>query len=160
MAYITGRDPWDDPHRAYIDTYRALDVDWVMGIPSPRLARDAFSGSSSIELWYGRRMTEWGLSGSSWQEEYCFHGVEDVLDYDPVKNEPHVEMVSDLVGRESAEHVRRQQAEVGNALLISGIYYTTLFQWCIMVFSWPLFLTAAGAEPDRFQHVLEGFAEI
>ncbi|NLG51200.1 MAG: hypothetical protein GX552_13920 [Chloroflexi bacterium] len=160
MAAVTGRDPWENPHQAYIDTYKALDVDWIMGIPNPRLARDTFAKSSSVEVGRGGRMTEWGLSGSYWREEYLFHDVEDVLRYDPLANEPHVEMVSDQIGKRSAEHVQRQQAEVGDSLLISSIYYTTLFQWGIMVFGWPLFLTAAGAEPDRFQRVLEGFAEI
>lgn len=160
MAEVTGRDPWEDPHRAYVETYRALDVDWIMGIPERYVARQAFAQASSIATGDGGRLTEWGLSGSYWREEYLFHDVEEVLRYDPLLNEPRVALVSDQVGAERRELVRRQQAEMGDACLVSSIYYTTLFQFPIMVFGWPLFLTAAAAEPRRFQRLLQGFAEI
>ena len=160
MAEVLGRDPWENPAQAYVDTYRALDVDWVMGWPRPHLAKDAFRGRSSIDLGNGARMTEWGLSGSGWREEYLFREVEDVLRYDPLVNEPRLDMVTESSARRLVESVRAQQQEMGEACLVTGIHYTTLFQCGIMAFGWPLFLTAAGAEPDRFQRVLEGFAEI
>ena len=141
-------------------TFRALDVDWIMGIPERYMERQVFAQASSIATEDGGRFTEWGLSGSYWREEYLFHDVEEVLRYDPLVNEPHVALVSDQVGAERCELVRRQQAEMGDACLVSGIYYTTLFQFPIMVFGWPLFLTAAAAEPRRFQRLLQGFAEI
>jgi len=160
MAELTGRDPWDDAYHAYIASYQALDVDWIIGIPQRQMTCDAFARASSVEAEDGGRVTEWGLSGSYWREEYLFHEVKDVLSYDPLVNEPQVALVSDQVGARSRETVARLQADMGDACLISGIYYTTLFQFPIMVFGWPLFLTAAAAEPERFQRVLEGFAEI
>jgi hypothetical protein len=33
-----------------------------------------------------------------------------------------------------------------------------LFQFPIMTFGWELFLTAAASEPERFQRVLQEFA--
>lgn len=160
MAELIGRDPWQDPHRAYIDAYKALDLDWVMGAPTRGVSRDAFARTSSIEIGDGARMTEWGLTGSYWREEFLFKDVESVLRYDPVANQPHVSLVSDQMGARACEQIRQQQAELGDACLVTGIHYTTLFQFPIMVFGWPLFLTAAAVDPRRFQRVLEGFAEI
>jgi hypothetical protein len=160
MAEVLRRDPWENPYRAYVDTYKALDVDWVMGWPNPHLARDAFAHHSSIDLGNGVRLTEWGLSGSGWREEYLFHDVEDVLRYDPLQNQPQLAMVSEDAARRLIEGVQAQQREMGSSCLVTGIHYTTLFQCGIMAFGWPLFLTAAGAEPERFQRVLEGFAEV
>jgi len=160
MAEVLGRDPWENPAQAYVDTYKALDIDWVMGWPRPHLAKDAFAGRSSIDLGNGTRITEWGLSGSGWREEYPFHDVEDVLRYDPLENKPYVAMATEESIRSLIANVKAQQEEMGQACMVTGIHYTTLFQCGIMAFGWPLFLTAAGAEPERFQRVLEGFAEI
>ena len=160
MAEVLGRDPWENPAQAYVDTYKALDIDWVMGWPRPHLAKDAFAGRSSIDLGNGTRITEWGLSGSGWREEYPFHDVEDVLRYDPLENKPYVAMATEESIRSLIANVKAQQEEMGQACMVTGIHYTTLFQCGIMAFGWPLFLTAAGAEPERFQRVLEGFAQI
>jgi len=160
MAEMLKWDPWSDPARAYPETYTAMDVDWVISWPRPTLAKDAFARRSSLDLGDGRRMTEWGLAGSSWREEYLFHDVEDVLRYDPLENEPRLEMATEESIRALMANVKQQQDEMGASCLVTGIHYTTLFQCGIMAFGWPLFLTAAGAEPERFQRVLEGFAEI
>ena len=50
MQEVLKRDPWRNPHQAYIDAYTALDVDWVIGIPNPRLSRDTFAHTSSVDL--------------------------------------------------------------------------------------------------------------
>jgi hypothetical protein len=160
MEYLLQRDPWLDPHQAYIDAYTALDVDWVIGVPSPRLPRDTFAHRSSIDLGPGSRMTEWGLSGSAWHEEFRFESVDQVLAYQPLAEA----LAANRTIEQHAEHTWRDlqtiQGELGAAALISGIHYVTLFQACIMTFGWQLFLTAAGAEPERFQAVLSGFAEV
>jgi len=160
MAKVIGWDPWANPRQAYLETFKALDSDWVSGIPNPTLAQDAFEHASSIEVADGARMTEWGLSGSYWQEKFHFETVDDVLAYDPLVNEPHVGLVAAKSKPQWYQGILDQQREVGEAHLISGCHYTTLFQCGIMVFGWPLFLTAAAAAPERFQRVLEGFAEL
>jgi len=160
IAERIGRDPWEDPYRAYLDAYASLDVDWVIGVPRPELQRDAFDHASSIDAGGGRRATRWGLSGSYWREEYLFHDVEEVLRYDPLENDPQLDLVTEERARDWRRGILETQRAMGDAALISGIYYTTLFQYGIMAFGWPLFLTAAAAEPERFQRVLEGFAEV
>ncbi len=52
------------------------------------------------------------------------------------------------------------QQIVGEAALATGCYYTTLFQWFIMVFGWELFLITACTYPDRFAHTVALFAEL
>jgi hypothetical protein len=152
MRELVGYDPWNNPLQAYVDAYKALDVDWIFGLPK-RAVRFA-KGESSREGENGVRYTEWGLSGSSWREEYPVHDIDDVLNYDPC-----VLMSGESV-RQAIESRRADQSLMGDAALVSGLYYTTLFQFPIMTFGWELFLTAAAAEPQRFQRVLQGFAEV
>jgi hypothetical protein len=152
MQELIGYDPWAQPQQAYIDAYKALDVDWIFGIPKRAVRFE--KGQSSREGEEGVRYTEWGLSGSSWREEFPFGDVEDVLNYDPLVLKSEAGIRSAIEGR------RVDQALMGESALVSGLYYTTLFQFPIMTFGWELFLTAAAAEPERFQRVLKGFAEV
>lgn len=147
---VTGRDPWEDPRQAFADAFAALDMDWAGGLP--RSSHRFAPGESSKELEDGRRVTEWGVTGSSWRENFAAHTVEEVLSYDPEAETP--------VPDDPCAGIRSDQAFVGDATLISGIYYTTLFQHPIMTFGWELFLEAAAGEPERFQRVLEGFARV
>ncbi|MCL4506233.1 MAG: hypothetical protein M1434_14330 [Chloroflexi bacterium] len=81
MRELIGYDPWTDPQQAYIDAYKALDVDWIFGVPQRAIRFE--KGQSSRAGEDGVRYTEWGLSGSSWREEFPFTDVEAVLNYDP-----------------------------------------------------------------------------
>lgn len=150
MQELVGYDPWENPSQAFIDSYKALDVDWILGLPK-RAVRFA-KGESSRKGKDGVRYTEWGLSGSSWREEFPFGDIDDVLAYDP---EAAISITADPTAG-----VRADQELMDDSAVVSGIFYTTLFQYPIMTFGWELFLTAAAAEPDRFQRVLEGFAEV
>lgn len=150
MAELVGYDPWEDPRQAYVDAYAALDLDWVMGVP--RSAVRFAPGESSKERPDGHRVTEWGLSGSTWREEFAAHTVEEVLAYEP---EDAIDVPED-----PCAGIRADQALVGDTTMVTGIFYTTLFQHPIMTFGWELFLEAAAAEPERFQRVLEGFARV
>jgi uroporphyrinogen decarboxylase len=152
MQELIGYDPWQDPQQAFIDTYKALDIDWVFGVP--KRAIHFAPGESSREGQDGMRYTEWGLTGSGWREEYPVHTVEEVLAYDPCT------LISPEGIRQALESRRADQALVGKTSLVSGLYYTTLFQFPIMTFGWELFLTAAAAEPERFQRVLQDFAKV
>ena len=152
MQELIGYDPWQDPQQAFIDAYKTLDLDWVFGVPK-RAIRFA-PGESSRAGEHGVRYTEWGLTGSGWREEYPVHTVEEVLAYEP----------SALISREGMQRAlesrRADQALMGDATLVSGLYYTTLFQFPIMTFGWELFLIAAAAEPECFQRVLQEFAKV
>jgi homoserine kinase type II len=117
IAECIGRDPWDDPQQAYVDAYRALDIDWVLGIPRGGVSRDAFNRASSVDLGDGARMTEWGLSGSYWREEHPFTDVDAVLRYDPLENVPHLPYATVESGVRNLEHVRGTQALLGRGSL-------------------------------------------
>jgi uroporphyrinogen-III decarboxylase len=54
----------------------------------------------------------------------------------------------------------RAQEEIGEQALVTGLYYTTLFQACIMTFGWENFLEAAASEPEAFGRILDEFTEI
>ena len=150
MAELVGFDPWERPADAYVEAYRALDVDWIFGLPKHAVRFD--KGTSSIEREDGSRVTEWGLSGSTWREDYPVHTIEDVLAYEPLAHMP--------VRPESIDAVRADQARMGDVALVMGLFYIIFFMHPIMTFGWFFFLTAAAAEPDAFQRVLEDFAEV
>ena len=151
MQELVRFDPWDNPLQAYVDAYKSLDVDWIFGLP--RHAMRFRPGESSREGSNGIRYTEWGLSGSAWRESYPFHDIDSVLNYDP-------EVSGARYNNDSFAGLRADQALMGDSAIISGLYYTTLFQFPIMTFGWKLFLEAAASEPDDFQRVLNGFAAV
>ena len=150
MRELAGYDPWDDPLQAFRDSYTALDVDWVFGLPRRGVRFEP--GESVKERPDGHRTTEWGVSGSSWRDEFAVQDVAGVLAYDP---ETEIDVPSD-----PRMGIRRDQELMGDAALVTGIFYTTLFQHPIMTFGWELFLEAAASDPDAFQRVLEGFARV
>jgi hypothetical protein len=158
MEELIGYDPWDDPLQAYTDAYRALDVDWVISLPRHSARFDR--GQTSRREVDGTRYTEWGLSGSAWREDYRFHDVESVLAFDPVINPQGESLVTPAYNRERLDNRHADQALLGQSAIVTGLYYTTLFQFGIMAFGWELFLTAAASEPERFQRVLRGFADV
>jgi uroporphyrinogen decarboxylase len=158
MQALIGYDPWSNPRQAYADAYRALDVDWLIYIPQTSVRFEP--GESSRVEADGTRYTEWGLSGSFWRGEYLFHDVESVLAFDPVANEEGERLVTPEYNRQVLDYRRADQELMGDSAIVTGVYYTTLFQFGIMVFDWELFLTTAAAEPERFQPVLEGFAKV
>jgi hypothetical protein len=155
----SGIDPFQDPVGAYLKALPLLGIDWVMDIPT-RALRFA-TGQSTIIGEDGVKRTEWGCAGSTWEEDYGFRDVEEVLAYRPLED---LEGRVRVVGREYREArigvPRRQRALAGDSVLISGLYYTTLFQFGIMAFGWQNFLTAAALDPARFGVILDQFAEI
>ena len=158
MQELIGYNPWDNPRQAYVDAYKALDVDWVIGIPDQSVKFKPNESSHYAED--GTVYTEWGLSGSSWRKEYQFHDSESVLAFDPLVNSSGEKLVTREYNQKQIERRRADQKLMGDSALVSGLYYTTLFQYGIMIFDWELFLTTAASEPTRFQKVLEGFAEV
>ena len=150
MEELVGYDPWEKPFQAYCDSYKKLDIDWIFGLP--RRALKFARGESSQEGKDGVRYTEWGLSGSSWRETYPFGDIDDVLAYEP--------LASHAASADPTAGIRADQQAMGEAAIVTGLFYTTLFQSPIMTFGWELFLTAAAAEPERFQRVLQDFAEL
>ena len=158
MQKLIGYDPWEHPRQAYADAYKALDIDWIIGIPD-RVVKVP-SEFSSFQSEDGTMYTEWGMSGSAWREEYQFHDIESVLSYDPIRNLENEKIVTPEYNFGEIARRRADQDLMGNSATITGIYYTTLFQFGIMIFNWDLFLMAAVTESDRFQRVLEKFAEV
>ncbi len=152
MRQVIGHDPWRDSQQAFIDTYKALDVDWIFGIPKRSVRFEP--GESSRAGDDGVRYTEWGMTGSSWREEFACHDIEDVLNYDPAP------LYSEQGIQQTIQSCRDDQALMGSSAMVSGLYYTTLFQFPIMTFGWELFLTAAASEPERFDRVLKDFADV
>ncbi len=158
MQELVGFDPWENPRQAYIDAYTALDIDWIIGIPGRSIRFD--NGISGVRDRNGFVLTEWGLSGSAWREDYQFDEVEDVLAFDPVINQNSEKLLTLDYARAEIDRRRSDQEMLGSSAIVSGIYYTMLFQFGIMIFNWELFLSAAASDAELFRRVLEGFAAV
>jgi hypothetical protein len=153
---LTGIDPFMDPGGAVVRAIRLLDIDWYVGIP--KRSHRFTGGETKKDLGSGRYVSEWGFTGSGWEMEHGFGSDEDVLRYDPLARSAPAERQAGY--RAVMEGIRADQALVGDACYISGLYYTTLFQWFILTFGWEMFLMTAAAAPERFQRVIARFAEL
>jgi len=147
---VTGLDP-NDPekaHEAGVRFMQALDYDlmWINYSP-PEQKRLTHMGTAH---WYeGAEITD--------NRDCPFENEEQVLSFDPVK-EFGVPDVAELAGLYQQYH-DRDQSTFPFAVCPGG-YYNTIFSWCILTFGWEMFLSAAVADPERFDRVLEGFFEI
>jgi len=152
-------DPYVDPKRAYVSAAKKLDIDWLLDLPS-RAVR--FSGDETTKtLDDGRKLTEWGIGGSEWEDETVFKSVEDVLSYRPLEDDNgRVRVVSKQYRTNKIAATRENSEIAGENCLLTGLYYTTLFQFGIMAFGWENFLVAAGSDPDTYSIILDQFAEI
>lgn len=155
---VTGIDPFDRPRDAYVAACAALGIDWVSGFPR---ATYRFEDAARVrDLGGGVRVTEWGCSGSLWVEERGFATVEDVLSYRPLEDDRGVGVLQPAYQDPRRLEARADQAAAGDTVLVTGLYYTLLFQFCIMSFGWERFLEAAAVDPAGFAVVLDQFAEI
>lgn len=153
---LTGIDPFIDPSLAVIESIRLLDVDWYVGLPKRSFKFEA--DESKKDLGKGRYVSEWGFTGSGWSMEHAFHSDEDVLAYNPLEKKSYTERQADYAA--AIASIKADQALVGESCYISGLYYTTLFQWFILTFGWEMFLLTAAAEPKKFKQTIAWFTEL
>jgi hypothetical protein len=155
---VTGIDPFARPSAAYVAACRALAIDWIIDIPR---VTHRFEGREEVrDLGGGVHVTEWGCSGSLWVEEHGFATVEEVLSYRPLEDDRGVGVLQASYQQTRRQGARASQAAAGDAVLVTGNYYTLLFQFCIMSFGWERFLEAAAVDPAGFSVVLDQFTEI
>lgn len=155
---VTGIDPFDRPETAYLAACRALGIDWIIDVPRRTYRFD--DGIEVRDLGDGVRVTEWGCSGSLWVEERGFATVEEVLSYRPLEDDRGVHVLQPAYQEPRRLGACASQAAAGDVVLVTGVYYTLLFQFCIMSFGWERFLEAAAADPAGFTVVLDQFSEI
>jgi hypothetical protein len=156
---VSGIDPYQDPVQAYIKALPLLEIDWVVNIPTKAVRFR--EGQSTITIEDGSKLTEWGCSGSPWEEDYGFRDVEEVLTYRPLEDrEGRVRVVGRGYRDARIKGPRQNRSLAGDSALISGLYYTTLFQFGIMAFGWENFLTAAALDPKVFGVILDQFTDI
>ena len=154
---LTGIDPYEEPEKAIIAAIKKLDLDWYVALP--RHANRFAEGEVSRVTGENSMVTKWGFTGSTWHKpEVGFEDDEDVFQYDPYA----VTTAEQRLARRRGEiaGIELDQAVMGEACYMSGNYYTTLFQWCILTFGWEPFLMAAASDPKRFALVLERFTRM
>ena len=152
---ITGIDPFERPTEAMLAAAKALGFDWMFGVPK-RAVKFA-EGEGKKTLGGGHYVTEWGFSGSHWSEHEGFDDIEKALEYDPFDGDESGGAVR-ARAKSAVAGVEADQAACGDLAVVTGLYYTTLFQWPIMAFGWETFLAAAASEPERFAVLLGSFA--
>jgi hypothetical protein len=156
---ITGIDPFEKPSEALIKASSILRIDWLIDIP--KSATKFENGQTTKISSDGRKVTEWGFTGSEWEDESVFQDIEEVLAYRPLEDTiGKVRVVSKKYREERITSTRESRLLAKDTTLITGLYYTTLFQFCIMSFGWEKFLEAAAVDPETFSVILDQFAEI
>ena len=151
---VTGIDPFERPQEAMVAVTRALSIDWQYSIP--RHSVKFAPKERRKDLGDGRFVTEWGFTGSGWSDHAGFDDAEKVYAYDPFDKYGSEEDLRKQI-REGISHLMADQELCGNDAIVSGLYYTTLFQWFIVVFGWEMFLVAAASDPERFGLCLDRF---
>ncbi|MDX1357973.1 MAG: uroporphyrinogen decarboxylase family protein [Clostridia bacterium] len=153
----TGIDPFEYPTEAVVAVLKALDIDWYVGIPEKSRKFDEGETSKTED---GVKYTEWGFTGSQWEEEHVFEDEEDVLSYNPFEDSAgRVRIATEKYRRDRINDCLKGQPLVGDSTLVTGLYYTTLFQCFILAFGWELFLVTARLEPKRFARTIDLFTE-
>jgi len=149
---LTGIDPYQFPTKAFAEAYKRLDMDIVVGLPQSSLRFE--QGESAKYDEEGRLRGEWGVEGTLYTEEHPFTTTDEILSYDPLKNEKR--SVEQLAEDFSKEHSDTQK-EMGDSALVPGAFWTTLVHWGT-TFKWELFLQAMMEDPRRFKELIERFA--
>ena len=155
---ITGIDPFEQPYEAMKSFTAKMDIDWIYGLP--RQAVRFAQGESTKDLGHGEYITQWGFTGSHWKPETGFTCEEDVLQFDPFADFSSIEQLHDFVRQGINQSCIADNRAAGEDFVVSGLYYTTLFQWFILTFGWEMFLITAGSEPEQFAHVIRRFADL
>ena len=157
LQKLTGIDPFTNPCGAMLAAVKKLDLDWVYSLPkkSYRFAE----GETKKKLDDGSYVSEWGFTGSVWHTETAFPDEESVLRYDPFARFSSEEALHASI-RSGLESTLSDQRLLGRTAVVTGLYYTTLFQWFILTFGWEMFLITAASEPERFSHTIARFADL
>jgi hypothetical protein len=155
----TGIDPYTHTKEAFAKAAEVLDIDWLIDIPERAVRFSKEETTKTLED--GRKLTEWGVGGSEWEDEAVFNSVDEVLNYRPLEDtEGKVRVVSKQYREDRINFTRENRKIAGDSCIVTGLYYTTLFQFGIMSFGWENFLVAAGSDPDTYSIILDQFAEI
>jgi len=151
---ITGIDPFEEPEKAMLAAARKLDFDWLYSIP--KKAHRFETGENKKHIGGGTYVTEWGFTGSAWSDYEKYTDTEQIYTYDPFANHESEEHIRKIARMKFDSSIQDQKL-IGDGAVISGLYYTTLFQWFIMVFGWEMFLVAAAENPKRFELCIDRF---
>ncbi len=146
---VSGIDPYREPERSLVETYKRLGINLVW-----HTASVDFPEEEEKKAVYHK--TPWGSGESVWRKP-PFESVEEVLSYSPLRAH------SKTKEQRKAELERewREQKEMweGVAMVPGGIY-TTLFMWGVETFGWELFMEAAASAPARFEEIMQEFFEV
>lgn len=159
IKQITGIDPFEKPAEATLAACDALNIDWLFYVPMQSLR--VKPGETVTRESDGMQFVEWGFTGSHWEDEPPFKDVDEILVYNPLEDQDgKVYVVSEAYRRARIEDARVGRELAGDRAFVSGLYYTTLFQFNIMAFGFENFLIAAMSDPQRFDEILDQFTQI
>ncbi|MFO7612666.1 MAG: uroporphyrinogen decarboxylase family protein [Clostridia bacterium] len=154
---ITGMDPFEQPEEAIVELIKKLDIDWYVAIPEKSRK---FSPGESSRVEDGVHYTEWGFTGSRWEEDGVFRDEDEILEYNPLQDDTgRVRIVSEEYRKNRIDECIKGERLTGDSALVTGLYYTTLFQCFILSFGWEMFLVTASTEPERFKRTIDLFTE-
>jgi len=157
IARLIGYNPYLDPTQALIDAYRKLDMDMIISLPSR--SSPLKIGETQVTDFGSRLEAGWGLTATGVQIQYPFESVEEILNFDPLKEGMEA---ANLWALEHSTLMDRGywQSLLKDYTMVAGWYYNSLFMWSVMLFGWEMFMTAAALYPERFKLLIDKFALI
>ncbi len=156
IAETSGLNPFKASTKALARTYEKLDLDlifYTLQYYDPYQDEQLKRTSTFI-----KSTQHWSRSFPSiWRTTYHASSVEDVLNYEPVK-EHGGKTVEEVAEYFAYEHAKTQR--IFRSQLVPGGYYCTTFMWFIMTFGLELTLKAYGRDARGFERLLNKFAEV
>lgn len=168
FIHYSGIDPYENLEGAYVESLKRIGIDMVSSVPKNPEAKRINKDETLVE-YYGRGkrgISYLGVMPTYSMIDYGFNSVEEVLSFDPEKEDYTGLWL--LSGSRDEEEIKKAYIEAyerncklrGEYFLTYPYFYTTLFMWCVETFGWEMFMLAAMEDPEAFDALLEKFKRI
>jgi len=157
ISKLSGGDPFIYPEEARAKACEKLDTDMIFWTLQSYNAYDRAKEKGES---FSVRADSWSeLFPSTWRAAFSISSVEDVLNYEPEQDA----RLNDHSFNEIIEYFDREHAttqRLYRSQLVPGGYYCTTFMWTVMTFGLEWTLKAIYYDPQRFERLLNKFAQI
>ncbi|MDP7238978.1 MAG: uroporphyrinogen decarboxylase family protein, partial [Candidatus Latescibacteria bacterium] len=152
IRHVGGFDVFDDTPHAFDIAWRRLGIDIHVPLPGKNAVRPKVSGGTWDQG--NMRYADIGVYPTSMQIEYCpdMDKSDDdwVFKYDTSGDDFDLnEKITELRAIDTSF-----RSHFGDQAVMYQLYYTTLFMWPVVTFSWEPFMMAAATQPERFDEQL------
>ncbi|HML48932.1 MAG TPA: uroporphyrinogen decarboxylase family protein [Clostridia bacterium] len=148
LRMASGRDPYLDTQRAFVESYAALGIDIVNRVPDSNAPTPTPPGEKRR---HNERYdkTHLGVYDTYFRHTYPFADSEEFFRTGMFQPD-YFRLITPVPHRLDADTIRSKDCILGDVGIYYYQLYTTLFMWAVEELGWEVFLTAAAEDPDRF----------